>query len=100
MEFDAGLELERVGHQVGRDLPRVGEIAFDLGEFGEVEAQKRRVERGGEVQRRVGVAAVVVVVRGLGTDREIERSAFLGLLGVGLEIRSAKGERGCARHQD
>ncbi len=83
VEFHAWMQLEGIGHQVGRDGPRVGEVAFELGEFREIEAQQRRIERRREMQGRVGIAAMAVIVRGLRADRELERSAALGLLSVG-----------------
>ena len=101
VELDARLELERVGHQVGRDRPGLGEIALDLGELVEVEAQQRRIERRGEVQRRVGVAAVAVVVRRLGADRELQRAAASwAVCASAVGDRPPRAKRRGAGHQD
>ena len=94
------MELDRVGHQVRRGRPGVGEIALHLGELVEVETQQRRIERRREVQRRVGVAAVIVVVRRLGADRELQRAAFLGLLRSRFGDGTAKREGRRSGHQD
>jgi hypothetical protein len=100
VEFHARVELERVGHQVGRDLPRLREIALHLGELVEIEAQQGGIERGGEMQRRIGVAAMVVVVRRLGADGELQGSALLRRLRAGLGHRAAEGDGRRAAHQD
>src|SRR6266446_2138190 len=94
------MELERVAHQVGRDVPLVREIALHLGELVEIEAQEGRIKRRGEMQGRVGIAAVIVVMRRLGADGELQRPAFLGLLRAGTGDGAAEGDSRRARHQD
>src|SRR5262245_37838447 len=99
MEFHALMQLESIGHQVGRDRPRLREVAFHFREFYEIEAQQRIVERRREMQRRIGIAAVTVVVRRLCADRELQRASALGLLGFGYRGAS-DGECECAEQSE
>src|SRR5688572_9379409 len=83
MELHIRMQLEGEGHQVGGDRPRLGKIALNLGEYVEIEAQERLVERRREMQRGIGVAAMWVVMRRLRADRKVEIAAAFRRLRIG-----------------
>ena len=93
VELDVAPELERVGEAVGRDGPRLGEIADDLRIVRGVELEQRRVVRAHRMEEGERRLRVAVVVRRLGADREHERAARLGRLRECL--RRPDGKHGC-----
>ncbi len=98
MEFHVRLQLERESHQVGRNLPGLREITFDFGKLVEIEAQQGRIERCREMQRRIGVAAMRIIMRRFGADGEIQRAALFRRLRIRGVARECKG-RNVAAHK-
>src|SRR5262249_28483937 len=59
-----GAQLERIGLPVGRDFPRLRQIADHLWVIGRVELEERRIMRRYRMQKREGRVAMTIVVTG------------------------------------
>ena len=80
MEFDALVQLERVGQAVGGHVPALGEVADDLAVLAAVVLHEVGEHRADGMQQRERLRGMAVVVGRLGGDGEIQHAAALGRL--------------------
>ena len=93
MEQDIGAQLEGIGQPIGRNGPRLGQIADDFRIIRRVEFEQGGIMRRDRVEKSERGVAVAVVIVGLDGDRELERAAaFWGRFG-GSRVRPRAGRQ-------
>src|SRR6516165_12458088 len=75
---DIGPKFEAIGEPIGRNAPRLRQVADDPRIISGIEFEQGRVMRRDGVQESKGYVAVTIVIAGLDGDRELERSAVFG----------------------